>query len=183
MSKKILRSRIKTVRNLHDVSLLWLMSSFAQMYGVTQAFGANSKGNIIAVVILSVFQFIAINVTTVKAILLHRTRKQTTSQAFSVFKIIIAGLSNILIFATLYYVFGVIDTSLASTAAAIKGDFITSLYFSIITWTTVGYGDFKPVPELRLVAGFEALLGTFYIAILVGVLNDLMTGPDSSKTI
>jgi hypothetical protein len=33
------------------------------------------------------------------------------------------------------------------------------LYFSIVTWTTVGYGDIKPSPDSRMFAASEALLG------------------------
>src|SRR5690554_7474421 len=43
-------------------------------------------------------------------------------------------------------------------AGVIIGDFITSLYFSIVTWTTLGYGDLKPTDELRLLASLEALM-------------------------
>jgi voltage-gated potassium channel len=43
------------------------------------------------------------------------------------------------------------------------------LYFSIITLTTVGYGDIVPLaPAARSAAGLEAMAGTLYIAILIG---------------
>ena len=43
------------------------------------------------------------------------------------------------------------------------------LYFSLVTVTTVGYGDILPVTSIaRLSAGFEAAIGTLYIAILIG---------------
>lgn len=42
------------------------------------------------------------------------------------------------------------------------------LYFSLVTITTVGYGGIAPVnPYVRLVAGFEAVVGLFYISIVV----------------
>jgi hypothetical protein len=42
------------------------------------------------------------------------------------------------------------------------------LYFSTITQTTVGYGDILPASDLaRSLAGFEALSGQLYVAILV----------------
>jgi hypothetical protein len=44
----------------------------------------------------------------------------------------------------------------------------TLLYFSLVTITTVGYGGVAPVnPYVRLVAGFEAVVGLFYISIAV----------------
>ncbi|MEM7176891.1 MAG: potassium channel family protein [Pseudomonadota bacterium] len=43
------------------------------------------------------------------------------------------------------------------------------LYFSLVTVTTLGYGDITPVSKIaRILAGLEAALGTLYIAILIG---------------
>lgn len=38
-------------------------------------------------------------------------------------------------------------------------DFATAEYFSIVTYTTVGYGDLVPPERWRLLAGVEALTG------------------------
>ncbi|WP_436927152.1 pentapeptide repeat-containing protein [Halosimplex amylolyticum] len=51
-----------------------------------------------------------------------------------------------------------------------------SLYFSVITFTTLGYGDIQPVgAAARLVAGVESLLGALLAALLVFVLTRLVT--------
>ncbi|MDE4910855.1 ion channel [Methylobacterium sp. 092160098-2] len=42
-----------------------------------------------------------------------------------------------------------------------------SLYFSIVTWTTLGYGDIVPLAETRLVAASEALIGYLVMAFLI----------------
>ena len=42
-----------------------------------------------------------------------------------------------------------------------KIGFLDSLYMSVITYTTVGYGDFLPLGGIRMVAAFEALSGIF----------------------
>ena len=43
------------------------------------------------------------------------------------------------------------------------------LYFSLVTLTTLGYGDITPVsPICRLAAAVEAATGTLYIAVFVG---------------
>jgi len=49
-------------------------------------------------------------------------------------------------------------------ALGVKGvhDKWDALYFSIITWTTTGYGDLVPVEASRWVACCEALLGTLF---------------------
>lgn len=50
------------------------------------------------------------------------------------------------------------------------GDLETQLlYFSIVTVTTVGYGDITPVtPVAQICAALEGAVGTLYIAILIG---------------
>lgn len=52
----------------------------------------------------------------------------------------------------------------------------TALYFSFITLSTVGYGDFAPVsPPARMFAMMEATVGLFYITVLLARLVALYT--------
>jgi hypothetical protein len=45
------------------------------------------------------------------------------------------------------------------------------VYYSFVTMTTVGYGDITPVsPPARTLAWLEAMMGQFYIAVLVAFL-------------
>jgi hypothetical protein len=44
------------------------------------------------------------------------------------------------------------------------GSVLDWLYFSAITYTTVGYGDVAPIGGLRLIAAIESLLGLVLIA-------------------
>lgn len=46
-------------------------------------------------------------------------------------------------------------------------DFRDAVYFSATTFTTLGYGDFQPLPEHRLTTSIEALLGMTFMATLV----------------
>lgn len=49
-----------------------------------------------------------------------------------------------------------------------KGDLLNSLYYSMVTFTTLGYGDIKQTDYLlKLVSGFEALLGMSFWGILI----------------
>ncbi len=57
----------------------------------------------------------------------------------------------------------------------LKGDILikdisTSIYFSMVTWTTLGYGDFQPTEGLRIWASTEAFLGYVFTGILVGII-------------
>jgi len=54
-----------------------------------------------------------------------------------------------------------------SIQKGISGNLSASLYYSIVTFTTLGYGDIVPNNELRLIAASEALLGALLIALLV----------------
>lgn len=49
--------------------------------------------------------------------------------------------------------------------------FSDSLYFSIVTWTTLGYGDYQPHVALRLLAAFQAVLGYLYLGVSVGLIT------------
>lgn len=44
------------------------------------------------------------------------------------------------------------------------------LYFSIVTWTTVGYGDFVPSPIGRMFAASEALYGYIFMGLYISLI-------------
>ncbi|MDG5775795.1 pentapeptide repeat-containing protein [Haloarculaceae archaeon H-GB1-1] len=51
-----------------------------------------------------------------------------------------------------------------------------SLYFSVVTFATLGYGDIQPIgPWARFLAGIESLLGALLAALLVFVLARIVT--------
>ena len=54
----------------------------------------------------------------------------------------------------------------AETNRSMKGS--NSLYFSLITLSTVGYGDITPVSSgVRMLAALEAMFGLLYVAVLI----------------
>lgn len=69
----------------------------------------------------------------------------------------------ITVYAQIYKEFGLIDGSHPVTRIS---DF---LYFSIITWTTVGYGDIKSTVACRLFTASEALLSYIFMGIFIAV--------------
>ena len=91
----------------------------------------------------------------------------------------------IVLCAALYPVTGGIqETSLDQTVAFRVADpstapsnwilrvFFKSLYFSVVTFATLGYGDIQPIGFwARMIAGMEALLGVLLMALLVFVLT------------
>lgn len=54
-------------------------------------------------------------------------------------------------------------------------DFLECLYFSVITFTTLGYGDIVPTDFARLIAAIEAFCGSFTLALFVVVFVKKMT--------
>lgn len=73
-----------------------------------------------------------------------------------------------------FFIFGYLDSYFPDTVnveldgpAGVQDMF----YFSFITLTTIGYGDFSPTSELgQKVAVLEGLVGQFYIAIVMAIL-------------
>ena len=46
---------------------------------------------------------------------------------------------------------------------------IDHVYFSAVTFSTLGYGDFRPSSEAaRMVAAFQAIIGNLHLGIIVG---------------
>jgi hypothetical protein len=55
--------------------------------------------------------------------------------------------------------------AIAFASLAVLPDFETSLYFSLTSYTTVGYGDVLPSREWRLVGPIEAAVGVLMLGL------------------
>ncbi|MBV8687609.1 MAG: hypothetical protein JOZ90_17385 [Alphaproteobacteria bacterium] len=71
--------------------------------------------------------------------------------------------SAITTFASIYHDAGFVQNGHPSWA--------DSFYFSIVTWTTLGYGDFTILPPFHLVAAAEAMLGYLCFGLIVSFLS------------
>ncbi|WP_193331346.1 ion channel [Pseudoalteromonas ulvae] len=95
--------------------------------------------------------------------------------------VIFFSLSLIFISAIAYFFLGVnfgdelIQFSLQQSAEQNMSDFFNSLYYSVVTFTTLGYGDITPVGYSRLIAAIEAFCGSFTLALFVVVFVKKMT--------
>ncbi len=77
-----------------------------------------------------------------------------------------------LAYTDVYKTHGIVDTSTQ------KGETTRSTldcyYFSIVTWTTLGYGDFRPTESARLYAASEAFVGLTFMGLFISVLFYLL---------
>jgi uncharacterized protein YjbI with pentapeptide repeats len=80
-------------------------------------------------------------------------------------------------YAVIYYVGKLIEYSdgVSQIAYSTLGGFLTCFYFSVVTFTTLGFGDISPVTDAgRAIASVEAFTGAFMIALFVLVFGRKM---------
>jgi hypothetical protein len=95
--------------------------------------------------------------------------------------VVLFSIVLILICSLLYFLVG-IQHSGQSLGLALERDWLTNLddladclYFSVVTFTTLGYGDITPHGLARPIAAFEAFAGSFTMALFVVVFVKKMT--------
>ena len=79
---------------------------------------------------------------------------------------VLVGAMSVLGFAALYYFAGALGPQPAGIGSgkAEEQDLVACIYFSIVTFTTLGYGDLQPIGWVRLAAAAEAGTGAVTIA-------------------
>jgi len=112
-------------------------------------------------------------VSTVIAFARHRISPGATLVALFIH----AG-ALLLLFAGIYLGFGLV---LGNTEVT-NMERPDALYFSVVTWTTLGYGDFAPRAAIRLVAALQALLGYVFFGLIVGLLADYLKSDEKVTT-
>ena len=114
---------------------------------------------------------VAAPIVALRRLMHHRTVKaETLLGALSVYLLIALA-------ATYFFLF--IDTFLSGSGRFFGQEEPTTVftYFSLITITTVGYGDFDPAgPIGRAAAAWEAVIGQIYLVVVVARLVSLYGG-------
>ncbi|MCY4460229.1 MAG: potassium channel family protein [Albidovulum sp.] len=132
----------------------------------------------------SIFQFMLFSGTVLGLFPISKasTAFLTRTQAISV--VVTSAAINITCFAVLHVSIGLIDT----TEYGSEISFRDGLYFSTVTFSTLGYGDFQPTPDGRLLAASQALCGYLYMGLVIGLavngfmpLRHATSGQNNSK--
>lgn len=95
-------------------------------------------------------------------------------------RVVIFSLLTIFFFSFIYFFVGISDGSQilrigGDTFFTDIGQFFSCVYFSVVTFTTLGYGDLSPVGAARFFAAIEAFVGSFTLALFVVVFVKKMT--------
>ncbi|MBN1353824.1 MAG: two pore domain potassium channel family protein, partial [Candidatus Omnitrophica bacterium] len=82
------------------------------------------------------------------------------------YRVILSSAAIISVYAFLFLALNSVTYAQSSSYKLAIGDYI---YYSIVTFTTVGYGDFVPRPSslFRLLAASEAFVGAFMIGLFI----------------
>jgi hypothetical protein len=112
--------------------------------------------------------FIWLLVGSVRRILLgpERLAVEAASTLFNLALLIVA-------FAVMYRRFGMIDNTVEGSPVIY--DFWRSVYYSVVTFTTLGYGDFYPVGLGRTLAAMEALTGYIILGVLASTAASVLS--------
>lgn len=70
----------------------------------------------------------------------------------------------LLAFALIYQKIGIVDTT--RDGKLLNHDFWTCCYYSVMTFTTTGYGDFQPQGIGRVLASVQALIGYLVLGLM-----------------
>lgn len=135
---------------------------YISLFAVMVALSANLTGRI-----GFIFGGISIILTSLLLFLIFSSiLSRGVESAGSAVKIAIISLAGILMlpmhFAVMYLHLGILDPG-GSRVDSIW----TAYYYSVVTWTTLGYGDFIPAPDARWLVIIEVSLGYVLMALLI----------------
>ena len=96
-------------------------------------------------------------------------------------RVVLFSMCLITVFSLVYFGLGIEDgerlIGFDASASFVENvsEWLESLYFSVVTFTTLGYGDIAPVGTARIFAALEAFTGSFTMALFVVLFVKKMT--------
>jgi hypothetical protein len=116
---------------------------------------------------LTIFTEIGLVGTWLGLMILYVSLKGPRLSVFAAILSLLTVAMLLIVYANVYRIEGIIDSS---THQEIHGS-AACFYFSVVTFTTLGYGDFYPSPEARFYAASEAIMGYLALALFISVLG------------
>ncbi|MGF1632497.1 MAG: potassium channel family protein [Phycisphaerae bacterium] len=119
-------------------------------------------------------------------LLVARVYHMFTSREHLALNLVLVGVTLVLLlvaYASVYQSIGIAATAGPQQGQTVN-DFWTCLYFSVETFTTVGFGDFRPIGLGRVIAAIEALVGYLVLGMLASTTASLLQsiGQKQSKS-
>lgn len=99
---------------------------------------------------------------------LYSGLRETKEAAYTLGFILTCVFMNIVFFGRIY---ASLEVSNGSELLSTRAD---SIYFSVITWTTLGYGDFAPKSSARVIASIQVLYGYILMPLIVAVILSML---------
>lgn len=119
--------------------------------------------NLVGSVILMLFS-IAYFVAVVVGVIFLTSKEFKPAPIRLAMDTMISMVFTILSFSTIYSLKGI---SLGDCCVGVVSP-LDYVYFSAVTFSTLGYGDFRPCEGARLFAAFQAIFGNLHLGLIVG---------------
>jgi len=163
-------------RNLTSYYVLMLLALISVFIVVEP----NNQYSLISAFVVSIFAFVYFYLVVISVILLI-SENFSINPVRLIRDIIISMSYTVISFAYLYKQLGIADTSV-EPLREFSGTGFTYVYFSAVTFSTLGFGDFRPMPEARMVAALEALFGNLHLGIMAGAVFYLINALSKRKS-
>lgn len=89
----------------------------------------------------------------------HDGRRRHRRVLYGIFGVLTVHVIEIWLFGLAFYLLQIISPSFGYIQGIAQGSLVDHVYFSAVTFTTVGFGDLIPAGPVRFLAGTEALTG------------------------
>ncbi len=91
----------------------------------------------------------------------HKVRHQRVNVLYAIVSLLVLHIVEIWIFG--FTLWGLLQWPEGGSLSGRSPPFLDAVYFSAVTFTTVGYGDMIPIGPVRFLAGTESLVGLLLI--------------------
>ena len=133
------------------------------MYVVTGLFYANDILNETTLVCGVIFDMLMIITVVVSSFKKNRLAKPIIIYIFSTVYMVCS-------FSAIYHIIGILDSD-----GNYIYDYSSTVYFSAITWTALGYGDIVPSIESRWYIVMEVFFGYIHMSLLIGLIMEKLS--------